>query len=225
MKKKTKRMLAALIMVLVMALFCITAFANATVAPKENGQNKILWCWATAAKIVAEHNGGEHLSHSAEVLTNTDGIHYYGGVSYCGKDSNGNITANGAQRSIVIYVKGDDKNNKGGDLDKTNALSYAADDYVDVGTFGLYGTSLSDSDISSIKADLNNGKYVMGNMVVANQGHTVAILSYRSSDDKYRILDPWDMTDYYYASSAIFSTAGFPIFGGHGRIEWIQYCR
>lgn len=220
---KSKRIISILLSLLITVSLTVTAFAATT--PKANGQNKNNWCWATAAKMVAENNGGAALSSTAQVLSNTGGLHSYGGVAYYGVNDSGQYTANGAQRAIVVYVKGSDADNGGTDANKTSALQYASSKTMTVGTFGSYQTALSSSQITTIKNDLNAGKYVIGNLVSGGYGHSVAILSYRSSDDKYRIIDPWDTTDYYYSSSSIFSTAGFPVFGSNGRIEWIQYCR
>ena len=195
--------------------------------PKVRGQNKNSWCWATSAKIVGEHNGGSWISTTPIVLDYTDGLHYYKGVPYFGVNSNGRYTADGPQRAIVKYIKGNDKNNGGSDSDKETALSYAASSSVTTGTFGNYGSPLSQSEINTIKNDLNSGRYVIGNMVAGGSGHSVAILQYDSTNDKYRIQDPWDLTDQYYSSYQIFTTAGFPIFNINttGRIEWVQYCR
>ncbi|MFV0496859.1 MAG: hypothetical protein ACK5L0_01640 [Candidatus Fimivivens sp.] len=223
MKNTVKRSIISLVAILMTCCLSITAFA-ATI-PKANGQNKNNWCWATAAKMVAEKNGGAALSSTAQVLTNTGGLHSYGGVAYYGVNDSGKYTANGAQRSIVVHIKGNDNDAGGNDTNKQDALQYASSNTMSVGTFGNYGTPLSSTQINNIKTDLNGGKYVIGNMVAGGAGHSVAIYSYRSSDDKYRIVDPWDTTDYYYSSNSIFSTAGFPIFGSYGRIDWIQYCR
>ena len=193
--------------------------------PKARGQNKSSWCWATSAKIVGEHNGGSWISTTPIALDYTDGLHYFNGVPYFGVDSNGRYTADGPQRAIVKYIKGNDKNNGGSDSDKETALSYAASASVTTGTFGNYGSPLSQSEINTIKNDLNNGRYVIGNMYVNGNGHSVAILNYRSSDNTFRIQYPWDLTDLYYYSDQLFSYAGFPIFDHYGRIEWIQYCR
>ena len=141
-------------------------------------------------------------------------------------NANGAYTADGVQRSIVMYVKGSDGNLDGVDSDKEAALSYAANSSVSVGTFGYYLDALSSYDIQSIKDDLASGKYLIGNLYIpaTGKGHSVVMKSYNASTDKYRILDPWDRTDTYYSSS-IFSSASFPISTYYGQLTWIQYCR
>ena len=204
----------------------LTCYALVTpVTPKAYGQNKTLWCWATAAKIVGEHNGVEWINTNPVVLSNTDGLHSYSGVAFYGCSETAAFTADGVQRAIVVYVKGSDANHPGTDSDKEAALSYAARICNSIDTFGTHSSSLSSSQIQSIKNDLSNGKYVIGNMeYYSDRGHSVAIKSYNSSTDKYRIQDPWDLTDMYYSSN-VFSSNTFPFNGYNCKITWIQYCR
>lgn len=221
--KHLKKILAANAAICMAAAMAVTSFA-ATRAPKADGQNKNHWCWATSAKIVAEHNGGSWIDDSATVLSNTSGLHSYGGVPYYGVNASGAYTADGVQREILIEVTGSDNDNGGSDANKEDALEYAANRSVSVGTFGNYGSALSSSEIQKIKNDLDNGDYVIGNMYNTTfKGHSVVIKDYNSSN-KFRIHDPWDLTDMYY-SSTIFSSASYPVGGSNMRIEWIQYCR
>lgn len=71
--KNIKRPLAVIAALSLTASMAVTAFAAST--PKADGQNKNNWCWATAAKVVGENNGGAWHSSDAVVLTNTDGLH------------------------------------------------------------------------------------------------------------------------------------------------------
>lgn len=221
---KIKQILAIFSVLCLLASFSITCFAATARTPKANGQNKSLWCWATAAKVVGEHNGGSWISTTPVVLSNTTGLHSYGGTPYYGIDSNGNITADGVQRNIVVYIFGDDGNNSGNDSNKESALSRAAYSSVSVGTFGTYKNALTSSQIQTVKNNLANGDYLIGNLNASGFGsHSVVIKSYNSSTDKYQILDPWDLTDTTYSSS-VFTSENFPIAGCYGRISWIQYC-
>ncbi len=211
---------AALCLVAAMAIICYAAAR----APKAYGQNKNLWCRAVSAKIVAENNGGSWIDDSVAVLSDTSGLHSYGGVLYYGVSASGAYTADGVQYKILIEVKGSDGNIGGSDSDKEGALVYAASRNMSVGTFGKYNSALSSAQIQDIKDDLDNGNYVIGNMYnVDFSGHSVVIKDYDSSD-RFRIHDPWNLTDMYYSSS-VFSSASFPIAGYKARIEWIQYCR
>ena len=221
--KHLKRILAANAALCMAAAMAVTSYAAAR-APKADGQNKNMWCWATSAKIVAENNGGSWIDDTATVLSNTAGLHSYGGVPYYGVNASGAYTADGVQREILMEVKGSDGNLGGSDANKEDALSYAANRNMSVGTFGNYQSALSSSEIQDIKDDLDNGDYVIGNMYNAGfGGHSVVIKDYNTSN-KFRIHDPWDLTDMYY-SSTVFSSASFPIAGYNARIEWIQYCR
>ena len=77
--KHLKRILAANAALCMAAAMAVTSYA-AVRAPKADGQNKNMWCWATSAKIVAENNGGSWIDDTATVLSNTAGLHSYGGV-------------------------------------------------------------------------------------------------------------------------------------------------
>lgn len=226
--KRFRRILAIGCVLCIIVTSTVICLAATVRAPKPDGQNKSLWCWATAAKLVAENNGGAWIDSTAAVLSDTNGLHSgpRDNVPYYGVNANGAYTADGVQRSIVMYVKGSDGNLDGVDSDKEAALSYAANSSVSVGTFGYYLDALSSYDIQSIKDDLASGKYLIGNLYIpaTGKGHSVVMKSYNASTDKYRILDPWDRTDTYYSSS-IFSSASFPISTHSGQLTWIQYCR
>lgn len=226
--KRFRRILAIGCVLCIIVTSTVICLAATVRAPKPDGQNKNLWCWATAAKLVAENNGGAWIDSTAAVLSDTNGLHSgpRDNVPYYGVNANGAYTADGVQRSIVMYVKGSDGNLDGVDSDKEAALSYAANSSVSVGTFGYFLDALSSYDIQSIKDDLASGKYLIGNLYIpaTGKGHSVVMKSYNASTDKYRILDPWDRTDTYYSSS-IFSSASFPISTYNGQLTWIQYCR
>ena len=120
--------------------------------------------------IVAENNGGSWIDDTATVLSNTAGLHSYGGFPYYGVNASGAYTADGVQREILMEVKGSDGNLGGSDANKEDALSYAANRNMSVGTFGNYQSALSSSEIQDIKDDLDNGDYVIGNMYNAGFG-------------------------------------------------------
>ena len=164
--KRFRRILAIGCVLCIIVTSTVICLAATVRAPKPDGQNKKLWCWATAAKLVAENNGGAWIDSTAAVLSDTNGLHSgpRDNVPYYGVNANGAYTADGVQRSIVMYVKGSDGNLDGVDSDKEAALSYAANSSVSVGTFGHYPDTLSSYDIQSIKDDLASGKYLIGNI-------------------------------------------------------------
>lgn len=188
-------------------------------APKSDGQNKHSWCWATAAVIVAENNGGATLSHTAQVLTNKDRLH----KTYYGIDSNGNYTADGAQRSTVIHVLGSDKDAAARDSKKEDALEYASSENLTASTVGFFENNFSDDELSDIQDELAGGNYILANMVYANgDAHSVVLKEYYPDTDQYRIFDPWDRTNSKY-SSDVFSSYSFPVDTYTGVIRWVQY--
>ena len=229
MKKRIKHFLIIFVALTLAIVFSGTSLAAVTAVrePQANGQNKNNWCWATAAKIVAEHNKGTNLSSAAQVLTNQDGLHSNGNVPYYGVNANGQTTANGVQRSVVVHCKGNDEDSMGYNTDKVAALQYISSSQASVGTYRTPGTTLNSAQMTTLRNDLNNGYYSICNMTYSansGNGHSAAIMQYRASDGKYRIYDPFDMSDMYYLER-VFTGYYFIVGSNLGRIEWIQYCR
>ena len=110
--KRFRRILAIGCVLCIIVTSTVICLAATVRAPKPDGQNKSLWCWATAAKLVAENNGGAWIDSTAAVLSDTNGLHSgpRDNVPYYGVNANGAYTADGVQRSIVMYVKGSDSN-------------------------------------------------------------------------------------------------------------------
>lgn len=84
-------------------------------------------------RSLPENNGGSWIDDTATVLSNTAGLHSYGGVPYYGVNASGAYTADGVQREILMEVKGSDGNLGGSDANKEDALSYAANRNMSVG--------------------------------------------------------------------------------------------
>ena len=232
MKSKIAKKLLASAIAISLACASVTASAATVRNPNPNGQNKTLWCWAASSKIVAEHNGGQNpsISRGAQKLANTSGLH----STYYGINSSGNYTADGVQHNIVKKVKGNDSNASAGDSEKFQALQYASANTMSIGNIGTYGQQLSAAQLSQLQNDLNNGKYVIGNMALQTgvdsngnptyAGHSVVIKSYRTSDNSYRIFDPWDLTEINYREQTVFVNYNFPVGNYNYRIEWLNYC-
>lgn len=73
--KRFRRILAIGCVLCIIVTSTVICLAATVRAPKPDGQNKNLWCWATAAKLVAENNGGAWIDSTAAVLSDTNGLH------------------------------------------------------------------------------------------------------------------------------------------------------
>lgn len=223
-----KRIITTAVALLAASAMSLTAFAERT--PNPDGQNKDKWCWAAAAKMVAKHNSGLDISTNPQNLDNADGLHSYNGIKYWGEDENGDPTADGAQQSIVVNIKGDDKND-GANIDNDHyeikeALRYASYGYVDVGKVGNPNIELDDAKINWLKQEMQCREYVIGGVRLqyVNQYHAVVITDYNASDNTYRVFDPMDMTDEYYPAQRLFKSFGFRVDDVYwGKIEWLFY--
>lgn len=72
--KRFRRILAIGCVLCIIVTSTVICLAATVRAPKPDGQNKNLWCWATAAKLVAENNGGAWIDSTAAVLSDTKRI-------------------------------------------------------------------------------------------------------------------------------------------------------
>lgn len=232
-----KRIVSGLLAAFAAMSIGVTAFAATTIRnPDPDGQNKKFWCWAAAAKMVAEHNGGVNtaIDRNPQILTDTNTTDlrgsYYGIVT---TGSSQQYTADGVQYAIVNHVFGDDGNHKGNDTNRNKALQFASARNMDVGAKGDHGSKLSSDLISEINSDLLNGKYVLGNMATTQDGtyHSVVIKSYNPTQNSYVVFDPWDKTNINYKASTIFSDFTFQFTTDkngnmiYGQVRWFNYCR
>lgn len=89
--KRFRRILAIGCVLCIIVTSTVICLAATVRAPKPDGQNKNLWCWATAAKLVAENNGGAWIDSTAAVLSDTNGLHSgpRDNVPYYGVNANG----------------------------------------------------------------------------------------------------------------------------------------
>ncbi len=199
-------------------------------------QNKSKWCWAAAAKKVAENNGdglSNTINTSSQTLTYNDGLRmpYYG---Y--KSSGGTVQflADKAQRAIVLAVMSKDNNETGSDDDKENAIEFAsANKNLTATHTGKAERSLTDAEINQLNNFLTteeNGEYAIGNLIT-NDGsgyvHSVVIEKYTPAatrkQDKYLIFDPWNGTSQSYTNDTLFSSFNCISNGHPCQMRWYQW--
>lgn len=163
--------------------------------PHPDAQNKTHWCWAASAKMVGEHNGGDGaLNRTPALLTHTieDGdLHSYNWVLFYGETSEGDITADGGQREIVVKVRGNDGNHFGSNDYIEEALQIASFRDMNIDTLGT--VSLTTQDITSMNSELSAGRWVVGTVFVsgAEHSHAIVIQSYDTTTQRYTFWDPW----------------------------------
>ena len=163
--------------------------------PNPDAQNKTNWCWAAAAKMVGEHNGGDGLlTVGNSLLSDTNGVNSYNGVDFFGETYFGALTVDTGQRQIVVSYYGNDENWPGSNAAKEYALSMSSYDTMRTITLGdglSYG--LNSTNIAAMNKDLAAGRWVIGNVFTygANViGHSIVIQSYNTSTEIYTYWDP-----------------------------------
>lgn len=226
MKILKRSFVALLLLSLILTGVSTTVLGAAVRAPQTKGQNKSNWCWATAAKRVGVHNGGNNLgSDTAVVATNTQGLHSWNGVPYYGQDSSGRVTLNSGQRTLVMHVYGSDKNEAGDDSDKHAALQRASSRNMSVGTLGSYNANLSAANKTVLNNELNAGRWCIGNVAAStgNFFHSVTVENFDGS--RHWIDDPYDMSLMWYDSRVFTTFDVFPVAGYRCKLTWFQYCR
>lgn len=219
-----KRIASIAAALLAASMMSLTAFAERL--PEPYGQNKNHWCWAAAIKMVVEHNSELAYSSDPEIPDDKNGLHSYDGKPYYGEDSNGNITVDGAQRSIVLSVHYNDKDDIGTLDDMYMGLIYASTQPVVVGQVGRIGYKLSDYAIESLKFELKKGEYVLAGCYDAAYlyGHVDVITKYNAATDTFTVFDPWDKGWKYPTSAQLFDSYGFYTAGHFERLEYYFYC-
>lgn len=171
-----------------------TANLYVTRLPNSNAQNKDSWCWAACSKMVGEHNGGTGaLDIGVSLLTYSDGLRTYNGTKFYGQTYSLQNTCDSGQRQIVINIFGDDHNNAGNAYQIEQALQLASKNNMTVGTLGsntIFG--LTASNINTMKDELANGRWVVGNAVSASgREHAIVIQSFDASTNRYIFWNPW----------------------------------
>lgn len=165
---------------------------------KETGQNKEHWCWATAAKMVGEHNGGSGaLNTGMETLTYTDGLHSYGepffGEWYVG--GNSVYAADAGQRQIVIHANpnGGDQDFDGNVSGITSALQFASFDEMEIGSVT---NVTSTANMNLLKSELAAGRWVLATLQVGSNGtnHSIVIQGYTLGEYVFTYWDPYTDT-------------------------------
>jgi|GEM_PF-2629009 len=204
--------------------------------PNPNGQNKSNWCWAAAAKMVGEHNGGSGaLNTGASRLAHEDGLYSYvplGSIipiPFYGEDSYFGKWADAGQRQIVLNVKGTDADvGATSTTEVESALQLASYNTMNVGTLGASnGTGLNSSEISAMKSDLANGLWIVGIITDGNIDHAIVITSYISQIDTYLFWDPATGNHGYGFSGTELAngTITLPLANGYFSLLFVQYCR
>ena len=162
--------------------------------PRAFGQNKTLWCWAAAAKMVGEHNGGSGaLNTGAVVLTNTDNLQSFQGVPLYGRNSSLQATADAGQRQIVMAAYGDDGNHSGNGERIENAMKLASLNPLSAWTRGtIDGSPISQADINHMNAQLALGRYVVASLRadLMPMNHAIVIQSFNPATNEYTYHDP-----------------------------------
>lgn len=227
-----KRIVSGLLAIITAMAISVPAFAATSRDPDPNGQNKDHWCWAAAAKMTAEHNGGQNpnISRGKQLLTDINAIGlrnpFYGYETVGGKTK---YYADGVQYAIVKYIFGNDYDNSGSDSNSVAALQYASANNMNVGAIGYYKDQLSDENIAAIQNDLTHGKYVIGTMTTEKytNSHSIVLLSYSEDIDEYAYFDPYTGETKYVDTTQLFKSYGTSYGGGSlkGRVSWYKYCR
>ena len=206
-----------------------TANVYVTRLPNPDAQNKDMWCWAACSKMVGEHNGGSGaLGTGATLLTYNDGLLTYNGIKYFGQTSSLQNTCDTGQRQIVVDVHGDDESEGGSNADKEQALQFASKNSMSIDTLGsIFGTGLSNSNINTMKNELANGRWVIGNVFTASgSGHSIVIQSFNSSTNVYTYWDPWTNSIGTFTSTQLENdTIRLTSSSADRELSWIQYCR
>jgi hypothetical protein len=203
MKSNIRKILILVTVIVSFASLTLNSFA--TTAPHANAQNKSNWCWAASSKLVGVNNGGNGLSTGATNLTNTSGLHSFGGTNYYGTNSAGDPTADTGQRQLLVHVKGNDQNLTGSNADRISAITRASNTTRIIGTRG--GTSLSATDIANLKTDTSGSKWAVGNAFPSSgTGHCIVIRQYDSADKVFFCYDPWNNLTFYLWESTAFTS-------------------
>ncbi len=196
--------------------------------PNPDGQNKDNWCWAAASKMVGAHNDvGPNVASTFDYLDNLDGLHYYNEAFY-GISYEMNMTADYVQRSIVVNVKGSDKDWLANLANIESALQLASYNIMNIGTWG--GGSLSAGDINNMNNELSNGRWVIGVVftyipLYGIIGHAIVIKDFDTLSGDYLIWDPWTDNDWYFNQADIINNA--ILLEGNNtywRLGYVQYC-
>jgi hypothetical protein len=166
--------------------------------PNPNAQNKTMWCWAAASKMVGERSGGNGaLNVGATALTNTGDRHSFGANLFFGQNGAGNFTADAGQRQIVWARYSNDNNNGGTTADKEAALQLASFRTMTVDTIGAQNDNrITDAQIITLRNELTAGRWVVGSTIrtAGGTGHSIVVRTYTAATDTYGYWDPWTNT-------------------------------
>ena len=206
-----------------------TATVYVTRLPDQDAQNKDMWCWAACSKMVGEHNGGSgKLGTGATLLTHDDGLLTYDGTKYFGQTPSLQYTCDTGQRQIVVDVHGSDESKGGTNADVEQALQFASKNSMSIDTLGsALGTGLSNSNINTMKNELANGRWVVGNVFTSSgSGHSIVIQSFDPSTNYYTYWDPWiNFTGTFSSEDLEAGTIRLTSSELNRELLWVQYCR
>lgn len=174
--------------------------------PDPDAQNKTNWCWAAAAKMVGEHNGGvnSNILRYAKELEDEVGIHR----DYYGLTAIARLSVDGVQRAIVVDAHRNDKNDGGSVDDVKQALQFASANNMNIEWFwdGRI-TGLTSDNITILNGDLIIGRYVVAYVQAPNTtiAHYIVLKKY-DGVDTYTIFDPWNKKEFRATSAQLFGT-------------------
>ncbi len=194
---------------------------------KRTARNKKLWCWATAAYMVAD-SCCDYYGYSMiirdydELLIDTSGVE----TANIGHWYDDSYTAYGMQRAVVMHFNSNYDVNIGGSPDQTrSALPYLAQNNGTVSTYGTPGVLLSSTNLTILRSQLSC-TYTTGGALRTgdpSQGHYFVIMSYNSGTSKYLIHDAENGNEYWVTQSEAFVN-GLSTFGRSLYIiTWFDY--
>ncbi len=209
------------------------AYVYISSLPDPDAQNKTGWCWAAAAKMVGEHNGGSgSLDTGVAILDDSDDKHSYNGIKFYGvipgRGDPGTVyTVDAGQRQIVMACWGTDANHMGTDRADRIALELAAYNPVQIELIedNLIFGGFSNANIEKLNNELSTGRWVYAVMSTddLNYDHAIVIRSVNSSETVYTYWDPWTNAEGTFTIDDI-NDKSIVLDSGNSIYEMISFC-
>lgn len=108
------------------------------------------------------------------------------------------------------------------------ALQFASKNSMSIDTLGsALGTGLSNSNINTMKNELANGRWVVGNVFTSSgSGHSIVIQSFDPGTNYYTYWDPWiNFTGTFSSEDLEAGTIRLTSSELNRELLWVQYCR